>query len=170
MARAILPVAQRFWAKVQKGDGCWVWTAPVNSSGYGYFRVDIERPYVLAHRFAYELTFGPVPDGLFVCHQCDNPPCVRPDHLFAGTNADNMRDAFRKGRLKVPDGSAGRKPRARCLHGHALTPENVITWRDHSRNRDVRRCRTCANKRDLAGRIIRGIHRKRGSPHQLAGR
>lgn len=57
---------------------------------------------VQAHRFVYELTFGEIPDGLNVCHRCDNPPCVRPDHLFAGTQRDNMIDKWKKGRGYSP--------------------------------------------------------------------
>jgi hypothetical protein len=87
-------MADRFWPKVAKGDGCWLWTAAKGHKGYGSFE------HHNAHRIAYQLEYGPIPDGLFVLHRCDNPPCCRPDHLFLGTNADNMRDAFAKGRIK----------------------------------------------------------------------
>src|SRR4051812_10004906 len=89
---------ERFWANVQKGDGCWTYTGVTNAKGYGQLQVakNVTR---LAHRFSYELNVGPIPDGLFVCHHCDNPPCVRPDHLFLGTVTDNARDAASKGRL-----------------------------------------------------------------------
>jgi hypothetical protein len=91
-------VEQRFWAKVDKSDGCWVWTANKLPRGYGLFQF-ASRKAVTAHRLSYEMANGPIPAGLFVLHRCDNPSCVRPDHLFAGTHTDNMCDAARKGRL-----------------------------------------------------------------------
>lgn len=94
----LVPLDVRFWAKVAKGDGCWEWTASRNSLGYGNIRV--ERKRFVAHRVAWALTYGPIPDGLFVCHHCDNPPCCRPDHLFLGTHADNMADMVAKGRCR----------------------------------------------------------------------
>ena len=92
------PLEERFWEKVEKTNGCWLWTARKNPGGYGWFRVDETRGSVLAHRMAYELTHGPLPDGMFACHHCDNPACVRPDHLFLGTDQDNKADMTHKGR------------------------------------------------------------------------
>lgn len=86
----------RFWEKVQKSDGCWEWTAHRGYFGYG--RIMVAKKAQPAHRISWELANGPIPKGLFVCHSCDNPPCVRPDHLFLGTQADNMRDMGNKGR------------------------------------------------------------------------
>lgn len=86
---------KRFWSKVDKTDTCWVWLAST-TDGYGNFWFGPKR--YKAHRFSYELEYGSVPDGLLVCHQCDNPPCVRPDHLFLGTNKDNAQDRASKGR------------------------------------------------------------------------
>ena len=87
----------RFWSHVDKSGNCWLWTAARDWHGYGSFRFPDRC--VKAHRFSYELHFGPIPPGMFVCHHCDNPPCVRPDHIFVGTQSDNMRDASQKGRL-----------------------------------------------------------------------
>lgn len=88
--------------RVAKGDGCWEWTGASQSAGYGIFTDDGRRQRVLAHRVSWGLHFGPIPDGLFVCHHCDNRICVRPDHLFLGTNADNQADMDAKGRRVPP--------------------------------------------------------------------
>lgn len=102
--RVLTPIADRFWPKVQKTDVCWLWIG-ATSAGYGR----IGRGRAKDHEVSWELHNGPVPHGLWVLHKCDNPPCVRPDHLFLGTQSDNMKDAEAKGRLKHP----GRAPRAK---------------------------------------------------------
>jgi hypothetical protein len=86
----------RFWEKVDIGPGCWTWRGARNTKGYG--RLDFNGPYRVAHRVMWELTHGPIPDGLFVLHHCDNPPCVRPTHLYLGTKADNNGDMWARGR------------------------------------------------------------------------
>lgn len=105
----------RFWAKVNK-DGpapilqpalgpCWLWTASVTGSGkvnHGQFTLSRNgqpQVHLYAHRISWELAYGPIPDGLKICHHCDIPRCVRPAHLFLGTQADNLHDAARKGRI-----------------------------------------------------------------------
>lgn len=94
---------QRFWSKVEKGavDQCWLWTASrFVSGGYGQFM--FERYPHRAHRVSYELTHGPIQQGLVVMHVCDNPPCCNPSHLCVGTLSDNSRDAVRKNRMFRP--------------------------------------------------------------------
>jgi hypothetical protein len=86
---------ERFWNKVNKTDGCWEWTASLNQRGYGQFK--FEGKMVKAHRYSITLD-GRDPTGKLVCHHCDNPKCVRPDHLFVGTDKDNMVDMVKKGR------------------------------------------------------------------------
>ena len=97
----------RFWEKVKLGEGCWVWTASVNAYGYGLFaRQTTPSRCVLAHRYAYECLVGPIADDLCVLHRCDNPRCVRPNHLFLGTRTDNTNDKVAKGRARGPQGEA----------------------------------------------------------------
>ncbi len=93
-------LVQRFWQWTQKTEDpgqCWLWIGYVSSYGYGYIG-DRQKP-LSAHRFSYELHYGPIPSGLFVCHACDVRRCVNPKHLWLGTGKDNMQDAKAKGRL-----------------------------------------------------------------------
>lgn len=87
---------KRFWDKVDKADECWLWTAGKNSDGYGVFKLDGKS--VGSHVVSYVLANGDVPNGIEVCHTCDNPPCVHPDHLWLGTRKDNAQDSALKGR------------------------------------------------------------------------
>lgn len=94
-----IPVEDRFWRKVRKTEGCWLWTGAITGFGYGVLgRGGEGAGNVLAHRLSWELHNGAVPPNLFVLHRCDNPLCVRPDHLFLGTKQDNALDCVRKGR------------------------------------------------------------------------
>ena len=91
---------QRFFDKINKTDNCWLWTAAMRG-GYGVIK--IKGKGVSAHRLSYEIHKGPIENGLLVCHKCDNRKCVNPDHLFLGTQSDNMIDCSKKGRLVYPD-------------------------------------------------------------------
>jgi hypothetical protein len=120
MKRIPLPI--RFWRKVDRTttpDGCWTWTGclfntkKVNRYGEFWFE---GRPW-LAHRVSWIISFGRIADDILVLHSCDNPPCVRPDHLFLGNNTDNAQDALLKGRLWIPKGIA---------HGCAKLTEDQV--------------------------------------------
>ena len=89
-------VDARFWSHVRKSPGCWLWQSGCSTKGYGHFWANDAGH--RAHRFSYEMAYGPIPEGMQVLHKCDTPACVRPSHLFLGTNLINMRDKCRKGR------------------------------------------------------------------------
>lgn len=112
---------ERFWSKmvILGADDCWVWQRARDPKGYG--RYGVGKKMCFAHRHAYALTFGPIPEGLCCLHKCDNPPCCNPSHLFLGTQADNMRDMFAKNRHPPVQGE--RHPRAK------LTDANVVEIR-----------------------------------------
>jgi hypothetical protein len=155
---------QRFWAKVAKGDGCWEWTGCRHHQWrYGHFRKEGKN--VQAHRFSWELAHGrPVPDGMMVCHSCDNPPCVNPAHLFLGTAKDNVRDMLSKGR-----GRSGARNAAKthCPKGHEYTPENTRIF-INKRGWKMRFCIECdkafcraAYAKNRKHRIAQGTERRR---------
>lgn len=126
---------ERFWAKVEKTDGCWLWTAALSTTGYG--RIGVGKKMAYTHRLSWEMHNGPIPPGMHICHHCDNPKCVRPDHLFLGTRTDNMRDMWRKGRGWSP--WAARAEWTHCPKGHPYPEKKAANgWRY---------CTTCHKER-----------------------
>lgn len=91
---------ERFLEKIKKDPitGCWEWTA---SKRNGYGRIGVDGKHLSAHRLSYQLFVGPIKSGLVICHKCDNPGCVNPDHIFIGTQSDNMTDMHNKGRSSM---------------------------------------------------------------------
>jgi hypothetical protein len=121
---------ERFWQKVEKTETCWNWTGCKHEKGYGLFSVKNRNR--RAHRVSYEMHCGKIPDGMQVLHDCDNPSCVRPDHLFLGTNADNMADKCAKGR----EAHVGQKGSANARA--KLTEDQVLAIRAASgRHRQI---------------------------------
>lgn len=104
---------ERFWSKVavtKNHDDCWLWQAGLTHSGYGQFSLGGRKgKHIPAHRYSYTIANGEIPSGLFVCHRCDNPLCVNPNHLFVGTHVDNVQDMVSKGRQQKAERHGNRK-------------------------------------------------------------
>jgi hypothetical protein len=105
-----IPVRDKFFSTGFEvlPSGCWHWSGKLTAGGYGYIP-NGSRKKVIAHRASYEIHKGPIPKGLLVCHSCDNPPCVNPNHLWLGTDKDNSDDKISKGRANVPVGELASK-------------------------------------------------------------
>jgi len=148
----VTPLAERFWSKVQKCDGCWLWLASCDRKGYGQFMMrENGKPRLMrAHRVAWELTNGPIPDGMFLCHHCDVRRCVHPGHMFLGTNDDNVADMVAKGRGVTPPRSYGEE------HKNAkLTNGQVVQIRKSVSN-GVRQC-DVARQHKVSASVINSI-------------
>lgn len=135
----IIPTEDRFWSKVTKTNECWLWDeGSRDKDGYGSFRKSKSPgqrrgPVVRAHRFSWELHNGPIPKGLWILHKCDNPPCVNPEHLYAGTRQDNANDI--RDRKRHP-----KAQQTHCLRGHEFTKENTRISQNGTRH-----CKACNN-------------------------
>jgi HNH endonuclease len=135
---------EAFWSNVKKTDGCWVWTAKLDSHGYGMSATGARgaRRYTGAHRQSWKLTFGDIPEGLCVLHRCDNPPCVNPGHLFLGTQGENIDDMHAKGRASGGSMKGERNPASKLTERQvaeirALYVPRKITHRQLARDYGV---------------------------------
>lgn len=130
-------IVSKFLARAEvKSSGCWEWQGERSRRvrGFEYGLVRLRQRRVMAHRYAYELFVAPIPDGLFVLHSCDNPPCVNPEHLRPGTAQENADDMRLRRRAHYADVAA-------CAKGHEFTPEN--TYFSSQRGLTRRHCRIC---------------------------
>jgi|SRR5215475_12719715 len=125
-----------FWTRVQKTDNCWLWTGSIMHFGYGKITLYKGARPISAHRASWILHHGSIPGKMCVCHKCDNPPCVRPDHLFLGSQSENIKDAARKGRMSVPS-KGWERNKTHCSNGHEFSEENTYKWKNK------RICRIC---------------------------
>ena len=131
--RTPIPLADRFWSKVDKCGECWTWTGCRTALGYGSILAEGERKWIYAHRVSWEIHNGRLPEptgdrtrDICVLHRCDNPSCVRPEHLFLGTMKDNSRDMARKGRCRYV-----------TMYGEKH-PNSKLTWEAVRRIRELR--------------------------------
>lgn len=149
-----MPLIERFFQKVNKSGNykfpdCWIWTGAPTSNGYGSFKYYQDRSAIGAHVASHLFHIGEVPNGMRVCHRCDNPPCVNPEHLFLGSNSDNMKDMVAKNR----HGNSSRK-QTHCRKGHSFEEFGVYE-RKKKNGKTFRTCKEC-------GRIA--AFKKRHSP------
>ena len=114
-------IARRFFSKIEFKT-CWIWKGAKDDKGYGILSSKHGGNPHKAHRISWRIFFGPIPRGMNVCHRCDVPACVRPEHLFLGTQKDNMQDASRKGRLN-PKSLLNLQPGRKGYHGAAPKKE-----------------------------------------------
>ena len=154
---------KRFESKINKTPTCWVWKGSVNKKGYGQF--GLASFTFMAHRFAYFERNPNADHLLLVCHHCDNPPCVNPDHLFLGTHQDNNNDAKNKGRLRA-------QKLTHCPSGHEYTPENTRFHHGIWRSCIIcyrAQCRKHTAKRRAHLKFLRSLTEHKGESGSPAG-
>lgn len=163
--------AEEFWAAVERGDGCWNWLRGVKQADRPYGVTYWNGRKVKAHRLAWQFQHGSIPEGMHVLHRCDNPRCVRPDHLFLGTHLDNMRDMRSKGRVKPLRGEAWHAVKRNLPVGFKM-PEHCIKRGAASRlakltERDVLRVRLAWKHNRRKYGLARGLAAELGVDRTL---
>ena len=128
----------RFWAKVNKTDSCWLWTGYCNPKGYG--RITVNYKPMFTHRWSYENFIGPIPNGLVLDHLCQIKNCVNPEHLEPVTNKTNLI----RGEVGKKN-ATHHKAKTHCRNGHKYTKENTAYWNRISRGVLTRKCLICYN-------------------------
>ena len=159
----------RFWSKVEiiPFHSCWEWTASKSKAGYGRFSLGRKLGVAKAHRISWSLSYGTIPEDLCVLHRCDNPGCVRPEHLFLGTIKDNVQDMisknrgkghFSRGELdKRSNGGKHNSEKEFCPKGHPYAGANLAIYNDR---RNCRECVRQRSRRDRANKRSRNIFNK----------
>lgn len=149
ITRGNIALLERFYSHVGIGPHCWEWQAG-RSSVWGYGSARVAGRTVPAHRLSWQLTYGDIPAGMVVCHACDNPPCVRPSHLFLGTQRDNIQDSLAKGRHSSL---------------HQRKPIKTELWHGTYSGYNTHRCR-CADCRAANAEKMRQEYRKPDSKYR----
>lgn len=139
----------RFWSQVDKSGDCWVWIGALSSNGYG--EIYFNHQHLTVHRTSWLIAHGNIPNGMYVCHHCDNKQCVNPSHLYIGTHLDNTRDAVVRHRMATGNRQGSHTHPETVHHGEShgmvkLTNEQVLMIRN-SRN---------VKQRDIAKQF--GVH------------
>lgn len=157
--RRIQNVESHFWSRAEKTDTCWLWQG---CTRLGYGRLIVHGKFVSAHRFAWELVHGNIPKGMNVCHACDVPACVNPEHLFLGTHSDNMNDMALKGR-----GGKYHPPFGEHHHNAKLkdAEREEIIWLARQGHTQAAIGREFGVAQTLVGKIIRAVDRSICRPH-----
>lgn len=146
---------ERLLNHTKEENDCWIWCSATRMK-FGYGAIKVKGKTLSAHRYSYTLHHGDIPAGMFVCHKCDNPKCINPDHLFLGTNSDNMKDAYSKGRITLPTNGGfklGNKPVNR-----KLTEEQVIQIKEILKTRGKTTLREIAEQFGVNQYVIRDIN------------